>query len=209
MYHLSDEVNCQASNDGQDLGEGQLTFEDISKILDLPESAFLEVENNVQGERIRAESICSSSRSSTETASEMHLYTDSQGSTDFGQREFDSPALWFPDPCTVGYTTLIQEEAMVEGFCNVENMSYGFGVTNWENEDVAKIPQNIQNVINPQHIDMGTTSDFNTMRDISGSNKINDIKSFNALKGQKRGKVKGVKNRKMKAWCAQSAMPLP
>jgi hypothetical protein len=197
MYPLSDAINCQANKDGEDHGDRQLTLEDIRQILDLPESAFLEVENNVLGERIQAGSICSSSHSSTETSSEMELDADSPGSTDFGHQEFDSPALWFPDPCTVGNATLIQEEAMVEGFCNAKNMRYRFGVTNWENEDMAKIPQDIQIVINPQYIDIGTISDFNTMSDISGSNKM---KSSNALNGQKRGKVKCINKIKEEIW---------
>ena len=47
MYLLSDEVNGQASNDGHDQGDRELTLEDIRQILDLPESAFLQVENSV------------------------------------------------------------------------------------------------------------------------------------------------------------------
>ena len=126
---------------GQDQRNNQLTIEEVKKILDLPESAFLEEgDTNING------SIGCSSYSFTDTPSEMELDSTQGLKTEFPQPDFHSQELCFTDSKSMLKTTLVQKEAKFESNSMFGNLECGTGYGNLENSETN---MNL-NIINPK-----------------------------------------------------------
>ena len=115
---------------GQDQRNNALTIEEVKKILDLPESAFLE-----EGDRNINGSIGCSSYSFTDTPSEMELDSTQGLKTEFPQPDFHSQELCFTDSKSMLKTTLVQKEAKFESNSMFGNLECGTGHGNLENSE--------------------------------------------------------------------------